>query len=170
VAFSDSSSRRKLAEMKQTLAMARVSRDEIRAAHAQSSKQLTAAEAELATILRRSAMAAQINDTETVGVAARFAESQRSTIALLQRKVALQQDELALAERTVTEMEADLKAVTGIGPAPGRSTAADATGSTTRDDDAATADQSDYRELDAATRAQQADQRLAELKRKMGRG
>lgn len=148
--------------MKHTLALARVARDDVRAAHAQSMKKLDAARAELTTILRRGELARQINDTETVAVAERFAESQRSTIAVFEKKVVVQHEELELSERTVNEMEAELRAVTGIGPAPSHAADDEADG-------AATADASDYRGLDDAARAQSADERLAELKKRMGR-
>ena len=104
--------------MKQTLALARVARDEVRAAYAKSTQRLDAARTELATIERRGALAQQIDDQETVAVAARFAESQRATIGVLERKIAVQHDELSMAERTVTEMEEELRAVTGRGPGP----------------------------------------------------
>lgn len=150
--------------MKQTLALARIARDDVRKAVAASRERLEAARTELATILRRGEMARQIDDAETVAVAARFAETQRSTVALLERKVRVQEDELALAEQTVSQMEQELRGVTGIGPAPSATAgAAPAPG-----DDAAV-DASDYAGLDAAARAQAADERLAELKRRMGR-
>jgi hypothetical protein len=158
------SARRQLAEMKHTLALARIARDDVRSAHAKAIQKLDAARAELATIVRRGELARQIDDLETVSVAERFAESQRTTIALFERKVAVQHDELELSERTVNEMEAELKAVTGIGPSRDRDA-----GQVSGDSDAASADPSDYRGLDDAARAQSAEERLAELKRRMGR-
>jgi flagellar biosynthesis chaperone FliJ len=149
--------------MKHTLSIARVARDEVRVAYAQSTQRLDAARTELATIQRRGELAQQINDQETVAVAARFTESQRSTIALLERKVAVQHDELALVERTVNEMEEELRSVTGIGP---RSESAADRAS---DDEEPRAEPAEYRNLDTAARAQIADERLAELKRKMGK-
>jgi hypothetical protein len=160
--FSNPSSRRQLAEMKQTLALARVARDDVRAAYATSMQKLEAARTELATIMRRGDLARQIDDQETVAVAERFAENQRTTIGVLERKVAVQYEELALTERTVTEMEAELKAVTGRGPAPDITPDPSVAG-------AASVDSSDYRTLDDAARAQSAEERLAELKRRMGR-
>jgi hypothetical protein len=160
--FGNPSARRQLAEMKQTLALARVARDEVRAAYATSMQRLEAARTELATILRRGDLARQIDDLETVAVAERFAESQRSTIAVLERKVAVQHDELVLTERTVSEMENELRSVTGIGPMPSDASAATDAGG-------ATADPADFRPLDDAARAQSADERLAELKRRMGK-
>jgi hypothetical protein len=160
--FSNPSSRRQLAEMKQTLALARVARDDVRAAYAKSMQRLEAARAELATIVRRGELARQIDDTETVTVAERFAETQRATVSVLERKVAVQYDELSIAERTVTEMEAELKAVTGRGPAPDLTPDPTVAG-------ASSVDSADFRGLDDAARAQTAEERLAELKRRMGR-
>ena len=146
--------------MKQTLALARIARDDVRAAYAASMQKLESARTELATIVRRGELARQIDDQETVTIAERFAESQRTTIAVFERKVAVQHEELVLTERQVSEMEAELRAATGIGPAPG----------TTPDPgDTSAVDPSDYRTLDDAARAQSADDRLAELKRRMGR-
>ena len=93
-------------------------------------------------------------------IAERFAETQRTTIAVFERKVAVQHEELVLTERQVGEMEAALRATTGIGPAPS---------ATPAPGEAPTVDPSDYRALDDAARAQTADDRLAELKRRMGR-
>ncbi|MCC7053749.1 MAG: hypothetical protein IT355_10815 [Gemmatimonadaceae bacterium] len=162
--FGNPSSRRQLAEMKQTLAVARLARDDVRKACATSRERLAAARTELATILRRSDLARQIDDTETVAVAERFAETQRSTVSLLERKLGVQEEELSLAEQTVSAMEAELRGVTGIGPAPS-APGSEAPGAPAPD----RADASEYRGLDDAARAQAADERLAELKRKMGR-
>lgn len=148
--------------MKQTLVLARVARDDVRAVYAASMQKLEGARTELATIVRRGDLARQIDDLETVAVAQRFADTQRATVGLLERKVAVQYEELSLAERTVTEMEAELKAVTGRGPAPDLTPDPSVAG-------AASVDSSDYRALDDAARAQTADERLAELKRRMGR-
>lgn len=152
--------------MKHTLALARVARDDVRTAHALSIQKLESARTELSTILRRGDLARQIDDAETVAVAERFAESQRNTIAIFERKVAVQHEELVLTERTVSEMESELRSVTGIGPTPPDGSAADATSGPSS---GATADPADYRGLDDAARAQSADERLAELKRRMGR-
>ena len=150
--------------MKQTLALARLARNDLREAAVRSAERLAAARAELATIERRGELARQIDDHETVAVAERFAETQRATIALLERKTAVSRDELALSEQTVSEMEAELRGVTGIGPMPNVAGASGAAA-----DGAPGVDASDFRGLDDAARAQAADERLAELKRRMGR-
>ncbi len=149
--------------MKHTLSLARVARDEVRAAYAASLTRLELARGELETILRRGELARQIDDLETVKVAERFAETQRSSIAVFERKVAVQHDELMLTERTVAEMETELRSATGIGPMPG------ATAEPPDGIDPSSVHPSDYRGLDDAARAQSADERLAELKRRMGR-
>ncbi|MDZ7630880.1 MAG: hypothetical protein U5K74_05855 [Gemmatimonadaceae bacterium] len=164
--FSDPSARRQLAEMKQTLALARVSRDDVRAAYAATMQRLELARTELATIVRRGDLARQIDDHETVEVAERFAETQRNTILVLERKVAVQHDELVLTERTVSEMEAELRARTGIGPAP---SAASGAGSPSSPSETPLVDAAEFRGLDDAARARTAEERLAELKRRMGR-
>jgi hypothetical protein len=161
--FSDPSSRRQLAEMKHTLSLARVARDDVRAAYAAAMQKLEAARHELATIVRRGELARQIDDQETVAVAERFAEQQRNTVAVFERKVAAQHEELALTERTVSEMEAELRAVTGIGPMPSASAEEGGAAAGTP------VDAADFRPLDDAARVQSADERLAELKRRMGR-
>lgn len=150
--------------MKQTLALSRIARDDVRTAHAASMTRLDAARTELQTIVRRGDLARQIDDQETVSVAERFAEAQRSTIAVLERKVAVLHEELEMSERVVSEMEAELKAVTGIGPS---SSAKAATGAD--DDGQPDAHPADFRGLSDAARAQSAEERLAELKRRMGR-
>lgn len=158
--------------MKQTLALARLARNDLREAAGRSAERLAAARAELATIERRGELARQIDDHETVAVAERFAETQRATIALLERKTAVSRDELALSEQTVSEMEAELRGVTGIGPMPNVAGASGATPGATpgaAPDGAPGVDASDFRGLDDAARAQAADERLAELKRRMGR-
>lgn len=147
--------------MKHTLALARLARDDVRAAYAASVQKLELARTELNTILRRTELARQIDDQETVTVAERFATTQRETIAVFERKVAVQHEELVLTERTVADMETELRSVTGIGPVPD-APAQNAT-------PGAEADAADYRPLDDAARAQSADERLAELKRRMGR-
>ena len=161
--FNNPSARRQLAEMKHTLSLARIARDDVRAAHAASVQRLESARAELAPILRRGELARGIDDEETVAVAERFAAAQRSTIEVLERKVDVQHDELLLTERTVADMELELRSVTGIGPMPAATPGDAAAGSDP------TVDASDYRALDHAARAQSADERLAELKRRMGR-
>jgi hypothetical protein len=55
---------------------------------------------------RRGRLAADVPDQETVAIAARFAARHRVRIALLERKVMVQREELHLAERELEELAA----------------------------------------------------------------
>jgi hypothetical protein len=55
---------------------------------------------------RRGRLAAGVADAETVAIAARFAARHRERVVLLERKVAVQRDELGLAERELEELAA----------------------------------------------------------------
>lgn len=167
--------------MKQALAAARLARDDAWAAVALTEQRLGAARAELATITRRRALADGIGDTETVAVADRFARAQEDTIALLERKLAVQRDEAAFEGRTVDEMESELRLATGrpgVAPSDGAPSASadlpprDDVASGSPHDDPATHREVDERAfgvLDHERRAREASERLAALKRRMGR-
>ena len=139
---------------------------------------LTAAETELQSerkqlvdTERRGKLAAAVPDPETVAVAERFAARHRERIMVLERKVTVQRDELALAEREVQEMAAQLR--TASSGSAGSSASIDAAW---RDLEAAgatrTPDESDRTatELDRKRREQAVEAQLAYLKRKMGKG
>jgi len=55
---------------------------------------------------RRGRLAAAVPDPETVTIAARFAVRHRERVVLLERKIAVQRDELQLAEREMEELAA----------------------------------------------------------------
>lgn len=59
---------------------------------------------------RRGRLAAQVLDVETVSVAERFAGRHRERVAVLERKLAVQRDELTLGERELEEMAAQYRA------------------------------------------------------------
>jgi hypothetical protein len=117
---------------------------------------------------RRGRLAAALPDAETAAIAARFAARHRERVVLLERKVAVQLDELQLAERELEELAthaaergrrdvaADLRsaASTGEHPAPGRSGL----------DDEIQRMQAERRLMDEAVERQ-----LAYLKRKLGK-
>jgi hypothetical protein len=114
---------------------------------------------------RRGALAEGIGDAETVEVAGRFAARHAERVTVLEQKVAAQQAELLLAERDVEEMVTQLKdlerrggrAATGAGPAP------DGSGLTENEASSLGAD------LDRAARETAAEERLRELKKRMGK-
>jgi len=65
-------------------------------------------QAELVTAERRRDLALSIQDTETVTVAEKFIVRLRERVVVLEKKVAAQADELGLAERDLAEMTTQL--------------------------------------------------------------
>lgn len=176
-----------LADMKQTLVSARLGVDDLRAGVAEAHSRVTAAQHELATIRRRRDLAAGIGDAETVAVAERFERMQAERVAVLEQKVEVQTRELALLEREVAEMGAEFRrAAAGAPAAPGVSSGTNPGGAAGSDaagrdaarevDDLLGADGELSADLRQMAREQQrnardadADERLAALKRRMGK-
>ena len=156
-----------LAQMRDTLVQARVGLGEMRQGVEESRLALTAKERELETVRRRKGQAQAIGDTETIRVAERYEAELMLRIEVLTRKLGAQQDELALAEREVSEMTAELRrAIGGVTPAP-------AVGAIDplADEQSAALDElaALERARGRAARDADAEARLAELKRKMGK-
>lgn len=167
-----------VARMKDTLVQARVGLDDLRTALAKSRARLAAEERELETVMRRKQLAEGIGDRETVDVAARYEAVHRERVDVSRRKVEAQEAELAMAERDVAEMTAELKAaVSGasLGGTPrGPANAGDELGETSAAGGAegeALASEIDSlgRARVRAERDADADRKLEELKRRMGR-
>ena len=158
-----------LAEMKQTLVRARLGVDDLREGVAVSRRRLAEEQRELDTVRRRLGMAQQIGDAETVQVAERFERQHAERVAVLAEKVAVQERELGLVEAEVVEMTAEFRtALAGAGPgsAPQTPLADPLEDESSRLND----------ELDGLARARarsareaSAEDRLAELKRRMGK-
>lgn len=165
-----------LHQMRETLVRARLGLDDLRAGISATRVQLGAANQELATVRRRKALAAGINDAETVTVAERFERQYAEKVEVLERKLSAQEAELQLVEREVEEMTAEFKAAhAGVGSSP-LSGGAAARAAMAEADAAAGNDEGLRQDLDAlgreqarAAREADADERLAELKRRMGR-
>jgi hypothetical protein len=161
-----------LAQMKQTLVQARMSLDDLRAGIAQTRQRLAAEQRELDTVKRRKGLAAGINDQETVALAEKYEALHAERTEVLTRKLGAQESELALVEREVAEMTAALKgalsgATTGTPLQPSESAELDAM----LDENARVAEEIDAlgRKSSRSAREADADQRLAELKRRMGK-
>ncbi len=158
-----------IAHMRATLVQARVGIADIAAAVESTKSRLTAEQAELETVRRRKAQAAQIGDSDTVAIAEQFEQKHAGRVDVLARKLAVQQDELQLAETEVASMITDLKAVSaGVGSGLGERTPG------READDILNEAQDLQRDIDglARQRARQnreadAEERLAELKRRM---
>ena len=158
--------------MKETLVQARLGVDDLRTGLEASRKRLSAEERELETVKRRKTLAEGINDRETADIAAKYEEMHAKRVEVARQKLAAQEAELALAEKDVGEMTAQLRAVmSGADGAHGPSAAIDP-GMEPGEPDAP-----DLRsEIDALGRARaaqdreaEAARRLDELKRRMGK-
>lgn len=159
-----------IAHMRDTLVQARMGLDDLRHSCETTRLRLAEERQELATAERRRALAEQIQDAETADLAQRYAARHAERVAVFERKLESQEAEIALLDAELTEMTAQLKqAVAGVGSGL-RSTpeAADPLGES--------ADEALRAQLDSMRRAERraaqeaaADERLAELKRRMGK-
>lgn len=163
-----------VARMKTTLVQARMGLDDVRDAMERTKRKLEQDQKELATVRRRKEMAAAVPDLETVAVAERFEKQLQEKVSVLEQKLAVQTQEVALAEREVDEMKAEIRAAMAGAPA---STASmplddpladdpvmDPQGSKVRDEIDSLA-----RQRARADRDDEANRRLEELKRRMGK-
>jgi hypothetical protein len=162
-----------LTDLKEALVHARLGVDDLRTGVAKARERTAEAQQELETIRRRKRLAEQIGDAETVSVATRFETLQAERVEVLARKQDAQERELALAEREVSEMSADFRrAVAGVGSGTVSSGDAHDRAAAAEVDALLGSDEAADRERRAASRAQrdaEADARLAELKRRMGK-
>src|SRR5215216_2942313 len=97
--------------MRETLVQAKMSLRDLNEGIEKSRKRLTEEERELKTVQRRKQLAEGIKDHETVEIAKKYEHMHSERVAILRQKVGAQEAELALAERDVNEMSAELKAV-----------------------------------------------------------
>ncbi len=138
-------------------------------------RQLAAEQKHLEDAERRGRLAAQIPDPETVQVAEQFASRHRERVVVLEKKVAVQRDELALTRREVEQMTAELRQLrttgtTAGGPTPAQDAAwreLENAGGVRPDTDVEgelLKQQISRQQMDAAVEAQ-----LEHLKKKLGR-
>jgi hypothetical protein len=161
------------ARMKETLVQARLGLDDLRAGLEKTRQRLALEERELETVRRRKQLAEGIGDRETVDVAAKYEEMHNQRVAVARQKLSAEEAELALAERDVGEMSAQLKAVlsgTDAHGAPGAIDSAMDTPDTAEPPGSASL----HDEIDSLGRARaradreaDAAKRLDELKRRM---
>lgn len=162
--------------MKETLVQARLGLDDLRDGLAKTRQRLAVEERELETVRRRKQLAEGISDRETIEIATKYEQMHVERSEVFRRKVAAQEQELALAEREVAEMSAELKAVLAGGPTvSGQHGAVPISDEDLGLGDAAkassVASEIDAlgRDRDRADREAEAARRLDELKRKMGK-
>ena len=157
-------------QMKQGLMYAKLGVEDLRAGVSQTRMRLDRERAELVTVQRRKELAAGISDAETVEIAAKFETQHTERIAVLEPKLSAQEAELTLAERELEEMTSQLKAAAkGVGdrPAPRGPTDAELG---LPDDAPLTGELNELRRAsERAAKERAADDKLAELKKKMGK-
>lgn len=163
--------RREMAvQMRETLVQAKVGLSEMRGSLDKARMRLQVEERELETVRRRRQMAQDIGDAETVAIAAKYESTHAERVDLLRRKVAIQEDEVRIAETDVDAMSRDLRAaMSGTGDfAPHVPTSVGP--------DLDTPDAPLANEIDALGRARaraernaSAEAELEELKRQMGK-
>jgi hypothetical protein len=167
-----------VSRMRDTLVQARVGLQDLRDALAQSQRRLEQERRELDTVQRRKRLAEQISDAETVRLASQYEQMHAERVAVLERKLEVQESELALAERDVAQMMTELRqAASGI-PAPGeRSNAAVGAAMDEIESELGSGKNESLRdEIDGLSRTRtradheaDAARKLEELKRRMGK-
>jgi hypothetical protein len=107
---SGSDGRARAAALREALIEAKVGLGTMRDALAATERELASERRQLEAAERRGKLAAEVPDQETVSVAQRFTTRHRDRIEVLERKLAVQRDELVLAEREVAEVMAEYRA------------------------------------------------------------
>jgi hypothetical protein len=163
--------RREIAHrMRETLVQAKVGLSEMRDALEKARARLAHEERELATMSRRKQLAEGINDAETAKLAAEHEAKHAQRVDLLRKKIVVQEDEIRIAEADVESMSAEMRAAaSGTGAyAPNVPTSVMPESD---DSDAPLAAEIDAlgRASARAQRQAEADQKLEELKRRMGK-
>lgn len=137
-------------------------------------RQLAEERRHLADVERRGQLASEIPDPETVRVADEFAEKHRNRITLLERKRAVQHDEIGLAEQDLVELKRRFELATkGLEDDGSLSSVKQAW----RDLEAAGGQRPEtdlegellQSQMDRQAREAAVEQQLAHLKRKLGR-
>jgi Sec-independent protein translocase protein TatA len=159
-------------QMKAAVVEAKVAVGEMREALGRTERELTLERQRLADTERRGRLAGEIQDQETADVAAKFATKYAERVAILERKLGAQRDELTLAERDLSEMHAQLLAADRGRPAAAAGGSAEAAW---RDLQSAGGnrpgvdlhDELLKSDMDRAQREATADRQLEELKKRM---
>ena len=162
-----------LSHMRETLARAKAGVEDLRTGVEQARRRLAEERRELDTVRRRKKMAADVNDAQTVSVAERFEIHHAERVLVLEQKIAVQERELALAEEEVREMMAAFKQAASGATLPSGSPSIDESAAREVDEALAGPQATDFDNL-GRTRAREqresdAERRLAELKRRMGK-
>jgi hypothetical protein len=154
-----------LAQMRDALVQAKVGLADLRDAIARTRRRLEQERAELETVRRRGKLAAGIADAETVRLAEQYERKHAERVTVLEKKLAAQEEELALAETEIDEMNGQLRAaLAGVVPPGGMPNAMP----DPLEEEKAASDAL-RRDLDRTAREAAAARQLDELKRRMGK-
>jgi hypothetical protein len=134
---------------------------------------VAAEQRELETVRRRKRLAADVGDAQTVTVAERFEAHHAERLLVLEQKVAVQERELELAEQEVAEMTRAFKSAAVGGGAPAGGPTIDEAAAREVDDALSGPNAGELDSLGRARARQERDaeaqRRLEELKRRMGK-
>ena len=166
---SKSDPRAYMSALREALLEAKVGVATMRSALVKSEEELRREQRQLTDAERRGRLALEVSDQETVTLAEQFARRHGERIAVLERKISVQRDELVLAEREVAEMLGQVR-----GGTPGSE---DSLRAAWRDIEAAGGDRPDTAtdedrlraEADSKLKEQAVEAQLAFLKRKLRR-
>ena len=156
-----SSSREQAAGLRAALVEFKVGIGQLREALARSERDLETARREATDYARRGQLALGIEDHETVRIADEFTAKARARVDLLERKVIVQRDELAMAERDYEATREQFQAASRGMPLEAGS-ATDPTAGTD------TMSSNDRIMLDHRAREATVEAQLAHLKKKLG--
>jgi hypothetical protein len=101
--------RARAAALREAILEGKVGISTMRNALVATERELASERGQLADAERRGRLAAEVPDAETVTLAERFAVRHRERVTVLEHKLVVQREELALAEREVTEMLAEFR-------------------------------------------------------------
>lgn len=161
-----------IGEMKRALALAKMGVEDLAQSAEVTRRRIEEERASLATATRRRTLAEGISDAETATLAAKYEAQHQERIAVLERKLDVQEAEHGLAEREYDEM---LKQLKQANAGAGSGLNADSFGPTDAElglpDDAPLRSELDglARSRQRSERNAQADAALEALKKKLGR-
>jgi hypothetical protein len=102
--------RARAAALREAILEAKVGISTIRSALVTTERELVIERRQLDDAQRRGRLAAEVPDAETVTLAEKFAARHQERVTVLEHKLVVQREELALAEREVEEMVAEFRA------------------------------------------------------------
>lgn len=164
----DMDGRELVSGMRDAVIEARAGLEAMRQGVVETEKRLAAERRSLQDAERRGRLAAQIGDSETAEIAEDYAMKHRERVAVLEDKLQAQGAEVALAERELEEMKAQLKRAAGSGHVESAWREIEAAGGTRPETDVN--DELLRMQFDRARREAEAEARLDALKKKMGKG